>query len=71
MQKSESKPIKRDSEIATRVKKVAELTGFSRRYVYMVINADRYNEDVMNMYMQLQEGENALLMAVKKLVPFN
>ncbi|RXK57692.1 hypothetical protein ESA94_19390 [Lacibacter luteus] len=71
MQKTVSTPIKRDSEIATRVKKIAELTGFSRRYVYMVINSDRHNEDVMSLYMQLQEKENALLLEVKKLVPFN
>lgn len=64
-------PSKRDSEVATRVKRTAELSGVDVRSVYRVLNGQQHNEKVLGIYMQLQEGENLLLQAVKELIPFN
>lgn len=66
-----NKPSIRDSEVATRVKRTAELAGVSERYVYLVINGFRRSQKILGIYMQLQEGENLLLQAVKELIPFN
>lgn len=66
-----NKPSVRDSEVATRVKRTAELAGVTERYVYLVISGERNNENVLGIYMQLQEGESLLLQAVKELIPFN
>jgi hypothetical protein len=66
-----NKPTIRDSEVATRVKRTADITGVSERYVYRVLNGERRSEKVLGIYMQLQEGENLLLQAVKELIPFN
>ena len=66
-----NKPSIRDSEVATRVKRTAELTGVDVRSVYRVLNGQQQNEKVLGIYMQLQEGENLLLQAVKELIPFN
>lgn len=60
----------RDSEKASLVHKVSRLTGVSVRQVYRVINGESENEDVMRCYMELAEGENKLLLAVKELIPF-
>lgn len=59
------KKIKRESWQASLVRKTADLTGFSERYVRMVINGERDNQLVMNTYMTLWEGENTLLETVK------
>jgi hypothetical protein len=64
------KPTKRNAGVASRVQKTAELARVSERYVRMVINGDRENEEVMRIYMFLNEGENKLLKAAKELVPF-
>ena len=64
------KPKKRDTVKAARIKKTAELTGVSDRSVRRVINGDQDNPTVMQVYLELEEGENALLTAVKQLVPF-
>ena len=53
------------------VQKTAELGGVSERYVRMVINGDRTNEDVFSTYMFLAEGTNKLLQAAKAHVQFN
>ncbi len=66
-----NKPSTRDAEVATRVKRTAELTGVTERSVYRVLNGDQKNEDVLKVYMTLQEGESLLVQAVKELVPFN
>lgn len=55
---------------AARVQRVAELTGKSKSYVYMVVDGTRNNEDVLRNYMFLAEGENALLTQAKELVNF-
>lgn len=62
--------ITRDTVNAARVHRVAEMAGVSKRYVRMVIKGKRENEQVLRAYMELAEGENALLEAVKELVPF-
>lgn len=59
----------RDPEKATRVKRTADLAGVSESTVYKVISGDRVNEEVLSIYMQLEEGENLLVEAVKKAVP--
>jgi hypothetical protein len=59
----------RDPEKAIRVKRTAELAGVSERQVYRVIDGDQKNEEVLRIYMQLSEGENLLIEAIKKAVP--
>ena len=56
---------KRESWRASLVRKTAEMTGFSERYVRYVIDGERDNQLVMSTYMTLWEGENALLETVK------
>lgn len=74
MQKLMDKPTKRSSEVATRVKRTAEIVGVSTRTVYRVIKGQEVDkqtiESVLSVYMMLDEGENQLLQAVKKAVPF-
>lgn len=65
------KPSKRDAEMATRVKRTAELTGVTERSVYRVLNGDQKNEGVLKVYMTLQEGESLLVKAARELVQFN
>lgn len=62
---------KRDVEHAALVKKTADITGYSTNYVGKVLRMDRENSDVLAVYMELKEGDNALKQAVRKLVPFN
>ena len=61
---------KRNSEVAVRVQKTAIITGKSTRQVARVISGDSENEKVMEVYMFLNENENKLLAAAKKLVEF-
>lgn len=60
--------------MATRVKRTAEIVGVSTRTVYRVIKGQEVDkqtiESVLSVYMMLDEGENQLLQAVKKAVPF-
>lgn len=75
MLKNPNKSTKRDPETAIRVKRTAELVGVSTRTVYRVIIGDptveKFTaEKVMTVYMELKEGENQLIEAVKQLVPF-
>lgn len=65
-----TKTSKKDSGVATRVKRTAELCGVTPRQVYRVIQGEQVNESVLRVYMQLFEGENLLLAAVKQAVPF-
>ncbi len=71
MDKNKENIKKRDAVLTSRVKKTAEITGVSNRYVRMIINGERQNEDVLSTYMFIQEGENKLLREAKLLVPFN
>lgn len=61
---------KRDTQRAALTNKTAEIMGVSPRYVRMVINGERNDEAVLVVYMELKEGGNRLVEAVKKLVPF-
>lgn len=72
--------IKRDSETATRVKRTAEICGLSPRQVYRVIFGYQVNEEVMKVYIHLEELEKAavdiakktsLVKAVEAAIPFN
>jgi len=65
------KIVKRDAFHAGLVQKTAETCRVSKRYVRMVINAERESQPVMDTYMTLLEGNNKLLKQVKELVPFN
>ena len=69
--KSMEKTQRRDTIRAARVKRTAEIVGVSERYVNMVLEGERENEEVMIAFMELKEGENLLVESVKKLVPFN
>ncbi len=61
---------KRDAERAARVHKTAECLGVSTRHVNKVLNMDYDDDEVVCTYMTLLEGENKLLAAVKKMIPF-
>lgn len=65
-----NKTTTRSAQQASRVQKTADLTGLSVRQVYRVINGKSDNEEVMQTYMFLAEGENELIRQVKALVPF-
>lgn len=68
--KSMQKSNKRNTEQAAIIQKTAKLMGVSKRYVRMVLNGERNNEGVMTCYMEILERDNALLNAVKELIPF-
>lgn len=59
---------KRSAKLAARVQNTAELTGFTKDYVYAVINGDRENEEIMTTYMFLYEEENKLMKNIKKIM---
>lgn len=65
----------RDAIRAARVKRTADIVGVSTDLVYKVLNADRENELVENVFFAIvdadNETDNKLLTAVKNLVPFN
>lgn len=77
MSKYSNKTIVRDSEKSFIVKKVADLHKVTPRYVNYILDGERTNDEILMTYMELQEGinslveENELLLAVKKLIPFN
>ena len=65
---------KYDVTVTARVKKTAELTGFTEDYVNRVLGCDRTNEEIMEVYMELEEREEELFKTmmhqqVNKLVP--
>ncbi len=62
----------RDNRRALIVEKIAEKRGLKRKTVYAILRGDRNNEDVIDDYVTMSmEVENALLKAVKKVVPFH
>lgn len=61
---------KRDSRKAFIVKELAEKHGVTTRYVYMVLDGERDSERILSDYLELYQGTNKLLEAVKKAVPF-
>lgn len=64
------KTIAHDPRRTWAVLETARLYKVSTRYVYMVINGDRVNDDIFASYMDILQGSNKLLEEVKKLVPF-
>jgi hypothetical protein len=71
MAKKVAKRKRRDIIKAARVLKTSKVTGVSQRQVQRVIEGSRMNENVLSVFMKLEEGENLLLEAVKQAVPFN
>jgi hypothetical protein len=75
MQKNIDSRNKYTAEVAARIKKTAILTGYSERTVQRVIYCDVKNDEVLSVYMELQNLENTafdiLLNEVKRIVPFN
>jgi hypothetical protein len=61
----------RDIIKAARIERTAQLHGVSKRYVRLVLQGERNNEDVFATYMTYAEQENKLLDVVRRLVPFN
>lgn len=56
---------------AATVIKTAIVTGVGQRQVQRVIKGEQKNDKVIEVFMKIEEGENLLLEAVKKAVPFN
>jgi hypothetical protein len=50
---------------------VAKIHGVTPDYVRKVIRTDRHNDDILDTVWAILDGENQLLEAVKKAVPFN
>ena len=66
---------KYNAAVTARVKKTAELTGYSEDYVNRVLGCERNNERILEVYMELEEKEeevfkNLMHQQVNKLVPF-
>jgi hypothetical protein len=62
---------KKNTSRADLVATTAEITKVSERYVRYVLDMERTNEVVEDVYMFLAEGKNKLVEEAKKLVPFN
>jgi response regulator of citrate/malate metabolism len=54
-----------------KIKITSDITRATDRQVRRVIRGDQMNEKIIDVYMQLDEGINLLIEAVKKSVPFN
>ncbi len=50
---------------------IANVLGYTPRYVRMVMNGESENDDILTAAITYKEGKNRLLQEVKKLVPFN
>jgi predicted transcriptional regulator len=70
MEKKIRKTVKRDVRRAATVLETAEIVGVSQSEVQKVLRADRNNDRVLEVFMELTERKNALLEEVKKLIPF-
>lgn len=53
------------------VQLLADKYDVSKRYVQMVINGSRLNEQILADYLEYRQQHNRLLEAVRTLVPFN
>lgn len=65
---------KYNASVTARVKKTAELTGYTEDYVNRVLGCERNNETILKVYMELEEKEEAVFkelmhQQVNKLVP--
>ncbi len=56
---------------AARIIKTAEVVAKTPRQVQRVLKGEQKNDKVIEVFMRIEEGENILLDAIKKLVPFN
>lgn len=65
----------RDANRAALIKQTALITGVSQRHIQRIVNGDQKitekNEQVFAVFMDLKEGTNTLIEAVKKASPFN
>jgi hypothetical protein len=59
---------KKRSETATII---ADISGFSKRHVQLVMNGDRENEQILTASILYEQEKSKLIQKVKKLVPFN
>lgn len=50
---------------------IARIHGVSARYVRMVAAGERNNDAILSSIIEMKQGKNELIEAVKKLVPFN
>ena len=50
---------------------IAAIHGVSARYVRMVINGEKQNDQILIDYLNYNVGKNRLIDAIKKEVPFN
>lgn len=60
---------KRDAIQASRVLRIAEKMGVSKRHVYRVIKGQCENEEILAMYITLCEMENEIIDEVRRIVP--
>lgn len=65
MQKTKSNARRRDDVANV----VAEIHGVKPRYVNMIRNGDRENEEILATCVEYQLGKNNLIESLKKLVP--
>lgn len=70
MAKKRTKQVTRDARRAATVKETAELIGVTPRAIQMILNGEIKNEKALSVFMEIDEGHNKLLKAVKELVPF-
>ena len=61
----------RNAARAARVKTVAKMFEVTERHVNNVLSGDRINQEIIDAFLQLEQGENLLLNAVKQSVKFN
>lgn len=70
MAKKLSKGGKRDVSRAATIKETALIVGVTTRQVQKVMNCESNNDKIVEVFMELTEGKNALMEQVKQLVPF-
>lgn len=67
------KPLQQSSKRKKRTETaavIADLAGTSPRYVNMVMNGERENQDILDATIIYEEGKQRLLALVNELVPF-
>lgn len=69
MQKQMNKPNARAKQRDDLATIVADMYGVSARYVRMVRNGERENEQILGTLIEMREGKNLLIQSVKELIP--
>ena len=64
-----SKSYSRNIERAALIQKTADITGVSVRHVRRVLESEKKNETIVEVYMTLSELSNQLVDEVKRIVP--